>query len=434
MPVDATSAIIRATDDERRYLACCYAEPDELNKGIAAGLTADHFDDYHLRHQWKLLCELLLQGKPTDAAEVYATAVNTGRLESVGGMQAITDASSVESYSSINAAAYLSVLLARRAKRESWLRLHRAKEMVEAESVDIAEVGKLAEEVVGICGGTKTKFRPVADIAKEAFAEAEAQIAGKIDTGTLIMTGLPSFDRYATPMQRHEYVVVAGRSSHGKSSLMVQVAGHNLRRKLKVAYFQQEGSAKTVIKQIASQWAQASVRNLQSELKDSQRAYLEALKWIENCKNLLVFDQDSKLTDIQARCRLIAQSFKPDLVIIDYLGCVGGLEGSAYERASAASKAMIPLQKALGCVLMAGSQFNQGPEKEAREPTRTDFRDSGQILEDAHRVIGIWRKPDQQIDQLWYDCELLQLKLRDGGTAKVNCRFHAPTTRFVEAA
>jgi len=83
---------------------------------------------------------------------------------------------------------------------------------------------------------------------------------------------------------------------------------------------------------------------------------------------------------------------------------------------------------------MVGAQLNRGPEKEEREPGRSDFRDAGGIEEDAHRIIALWRKPGQALDRDYYDSALLQLKCRDGGLAKVECSFHGPTTRFIEQA
>lgn len=145
-----------------------------------------------------------------------------------------------------------------------------------------------------------------------------------------------------------------------------------------------------------------------------------------------MFDRDLTADAIASRCRLLAQSFQPNLVIVDYMGLIGGSDGTAYERASKTSKAMIPLQKSLGCTLMEGVQLNQGAEKEEREPTRTDFRDSGQILEDCHRALAVWRRPGFKLDQSWFDYDVMQLKLRDGPLAKVAARFHAPTTRFME--
>jgi replicative DNA helicase len=102
------------------------------------------------------------------------------------------------------------------------------------------------------------------------------------------------------------------------------------------------------------------------------------------------------------------------------------------------SKAMIPLRKTLGCVLMVAAQLNRSNEREDRAPTRSDFRDAGSIEEDAHRVIALPRPSKsltgnvQELGQSTYDYELLQLKLRDGPLAYSRIKYFAPHTWFYE--
>jgi replicative DNA helicase len=93
---------------------------------------------------------------------------------------------------------------------------------------------------------------------------------------------------------------------------------------------------------------------------------------------------------------------------------------------------MIPLKKAIGCPLIVAAQLNRSSEKEERRPTRSDFRDSGNLEEDAHRIIAVHRIPKQELDQVVFDTELLQLKCRDGGLTSVPCKFHSSHTLFYE--
>ena len=417
---------------ENAFLGCCELDPAIIDRAVSEGLTADHFKGHKERAYWSLLLEQRTKGAPTDLPSILAAAAATGRLESIGGYAGAAEITRLESGTTTSAGAYLSLLLTAYARREAWKILNRGKEMVEADGCALGEVGKMAEDLAGICAGKQKTNRSTETIVDEAEADAQAVITGAVDNRVTVITGFSSFDRKATPMYSHEYVVVGGRSSHGKSSLMMQIAGNNLARGLKVVIFTLETSDKAVVKQLAGQRSMVDLRQLAVEPKDRQAEYLKRLKWLKDCKNLLIFDRDLSIESIQARCRMLAQSFQPNLVIIDYLGLIQGRGDSLYERTSAASKAMIPLQKSLGCTLMAGCQLNQESEKDKREPGRTDFRDTGTILDDAHRIIQVWRKPDQFIDQNYYDCELLQVKLRDGPLVKQPCKFHAPTTRFIE--
>lgn len=418
---------------EKYLLAYAYTDPQVIDRATQAGVTKECFVKPEHFYQWEFLCELRLSGKNTDSNTVVQEAVAAGRIGPMGGIANVFQCSDLGSAAPGGAGPAIDRILQVHAKRQAYKLLAGAVEHLKDGGGELDTVRQTVERVAGICAGNARVQRSLQDIADEAIRDAEEAIAGTKVSRTLIHTGLPTFDRYATPMESHEYVVVGARTSHGKSSFLLQVAGHNLALGRRVAIFSLETSDKAVMKQIVGQRAGVNVRLFHQETREKQQEYLEKLRYAKTTKNLLIFDRDIPLEAIQARCRLLVSSFKPELVIIDYLGLVGA-EGNSYERMSSVSKAMVELRKALGCTLMVGAQLNRGPEKDEREPSRTDFRDAGGIEDDAHRIIALWRKPGQQLDQDYYDSAILQLKCRDGGLTKVECKFHGPTTRFFEEA
>jgi len=271
----------------------------------------------------------------------------------------------------------------------------------------------------------------------EASAWAKAQMAGTTAAADMVFTGLKKFDTDAGPILPHEYVVVGARTSTGKSSFINQLASHNLTRGLKVVIFTLETSARAVICQIASQRTETNLRYLAAEFPVRQQAYLAEIEKLRKA-DLLVFDRDLSLDRVESRCRLLAAQFKPNLVIIDYLGLMRVKADGAYERMTALSKAMIPLKKSLGCALVVAAQLNRGNEKDDRRPQRTDFRDSGSIEEDAQRIIALYRPrkdgagQEQTLDRSEFETEVLQLKNRDGPLAHTFCDYHCKYTKFVE--
>jgi replicative DNA helicase len=415
---------------ESDYLGCCLLDGSVIDRGLQQGITPGHFSHLHHKAQFSFLCDLRLAGKDTTPEGVFAAASrDAGRLSAMGGMGAIV---AHQTATTLHAPSLISSLIEIHGKREGWRILSKGLESLKSGAGDLAGLAALADELKEVSTCQQSLQRSLSDIGDDAIKDAQEQIDGKQATRTLITTGLSMFDRYATPIESHEYVVVGARTSHGKSSFLLQVAGHNLAAGRKVAIFSLETSDKAVLKQIVGQRAGVNIRQFHQETRDKQQEYMDKLRFAKTTKNLIIFDRDLTLTAIEARCRLLATSFKPDLVIIDYLGLIGIDGTSSYERMSKVSKAMIPLRKALGCALMVGAQLNRGPEKEEREPGRSDFRDAGGIEEDSHRIIALWRKPNQPLDRDYYDSALLQLKCRDGGLAKVDCSFHGPTTKFLE--
>lgn len=418
---------------ERTWLSCCFLDPECIDKGLARGLTERHYTEPRWGNIWSLMLQQRMANGPTDCPAVGAAAVAAGCLDRIGGWPGLVEASGANISTTSSASSLLTLLLDGHARREAWKLLATGAKDLDSGAATLADVVALGERISAVAAGNPVvEAVPVKAMAEEAIAWARDAAAGKKDERPVVATGLPNFDRVAGAIHSHEYVVVAARSSHGKSSLALQIAGHNLARGKKVAIFTLETSASSVVRQMAAQRAGANLRDFERELPERQNSYIKALEYLAGTKSLLVYDTDLSITQIQSRCRALSRSFRPDLVIIDYLGLITGFDGSNYERASAQSKAMIPLRKMLGCTLIVAAQLNQQAERDGREPNRTDFRDSGAILEDAHRVIAVHRDKDQPLDNTFFTGCLLQLKNRDGGLAKVGVNFNARCTRFSE--
>jgi replicative DNA helicase len=217
--------------------------------------------------------------------------------------------------------------------------------------------------------------------------------------------------------------------------MLAFLAGANIMQGKRVAFFTLETSDKAVVQQMAAQLAGVRLDIMNQWMPDQFRAFNAARAKLKDSKRLLVFDRDMSLDAITARCRLLAGSFKPDLVILDYLGLVASNGRTPYERVSLVSKAMIPLRKALGCALVVGQQLNRSAEAQEREPTLGDLRDSGQLEEDAHRCVMLHWKDSGYLDREIRSYKILQPKLRDGRTTAVDgIEFDAPTTRWREAS
>jgi replicative DNA helicase len=420
---------------ERAFLAETFYDAQQIDKAIQAGLSQAHFADIYNRELWGLLLELRGSGKPTDEAGVYAEASARGILAKLGGTERLLDASRLESHQSPTGTPWLSVLLDQHAKREACRRLAHAQSLLASNTASLEEIKAIAEEVAETCAGRRNECRDLNAIDAEITAEVAAAKTGKKDESRLIKWGVPKLDKFLTPIEPHEYVLICARPSRGKSSMLTQLAARNLYRGKRIAYFTLETSDKSVVKQMAAQIAKLNLKTMHEWMPEHYEAFDEAREYLRASGRLMVFDKDMDLPQIEARCRLLATTFKPDAVMLDYLGLVRAPGKSIYERVSTASKAMIPLKKALGCALIAGQQLKRQSDGQETEPGLGDLRDSGQLEEDAHRVVMLHWKDSRLLDMETRDYRLLQPKLRDGPTTAVDgIKFHAPSTRFYEEA
>jgi replicative DNA helicase len=86
--------------------------------------------------------------------------------------------------------------------------------------------------------------------------------------------------------------------------------------------------------------------------------------------------------------------------------------------------------------LIAAAQLSRDVEKRAqgaRRPVLADLRESGQIEQDAHNVIFLYR-PDVAGEQVTPEergtCEWIVAKQRNGETATANTRYIGRITKF----
>jgi replicative DNA helicase len=318
------------------------------------------------------------------------------------------------------------------AKRQAYKLLAGAVEHLTDGGGDLDTVRQTVERVAGICAGQSSVQRTLADVGAEIETNLREIEEGKELTGA-ISWGLPKLDRFIRPLKSNEYTLICARPSRGKTSMLTHLTGHNFTKGKRVVFFNLEDDDTDIVKKMASQMAGVCLDNW-ADLMNEDRARFRRFKdKIVASKNILIFDRDRTLEAIQSRCRLLVNSFKPELVVIDYLGCIRMPGKSIYESVSTVSKAMPGLRKLLGCPLVAGQQLKR-LEVESGEPTLADLRDSGQLEEDATRVVLLHWRESQYLDQETRPYKIMQPKYRFGPTTAVTgINFHAPTTRWVEA-
>ena len=414
---------------EQIFLGSCLLEPTLIDLAIQEGLKADAFLLADRRTLWLSMLSLRTNGKQVDVQDVYLDLGAGCPAEELFACEAAAP-TQIHGRNSLTALIEAhAIALLKPALTDVLAQIGDGKPLVDIKaSVDALEP---------LLRPNRVEEHTLPETVDSALEWAANQISGDLGTEKVVLTGFPSFDDKATPIQMHEYVVLGARTSTGKSSLLIQIAGHNLNRGLRVVIFTLETSARAVVLQMAAQRAEANLRLLRNEMPDKQKRLKAELEKIKG-QPLLVFEKDLSLEQIEARCRLLAVSFKPDLVIIDYLGLIRVKADGGYERMSKLSKAQIPLRKTLGCTLLVAAQLNRGNEKEDRAPTRTDFRDSGSLEEDASRVIILHRpsKDDvgmlQGYDRAVYASELYQAKNRDGPLTQGRLNFFAGHTKFTE--
>lgn len=224
-------------------------------------------------------------------------------------------------------------------------------------------------------------------LAEEVRARLAAEAAGQDAPGRMMSTGIDTVDDILGGIEESDYVVVAARTGVGKTAFSLCVATHLAANYGSVLFCSLELSRPKVWRRVAVQQSQMPLKTVERrpDLIDAARAANTNL-WID--------DSPLRPGQLQQRIELFRLEY-PDLccVFIDHLG-IFAEPPRMFEQTSAASNAVRDAMKATGVPIVAAVQIGRKAElREGSRPTSGDLRMSGDIEQDARKIILLHRPP-----------------------------------------
>ena len=299
------------------------------------------------------------------------------------------------------------------------------------------------------------------DAAPAALAAIEA--AFKSDGAGGVETGIAGID----PLRPGEFVVLAARPSMGKTALAVQYAARAARHDIPALIFSLEQTTTQLMYRLFAAETGISVERLVrgevGDLADWQRL-LEARRAVGALP--LYLDDTAGLTiaEIRQRARRSRSRHRIGLVVIDHLQHVGGGPAPAEARRleiGSITRSLKALAKQIEVPVLLVSQLTRAPEHRAdKRPMLADLRESGDIEQDADRVLFLFREEyylaraaplreaeesterfmgrvadwRQQCAKAGGKTEIIIAKYRDGAAGVVNCVWDPERMRFTATA
>lgn len=222
-------------------------------------------------------------------------------------------------------------------------------------------------------------------------------ILQKNEQGTreLLDLGFAKTDNLIGGMEMGSLVIVGGKSSMGKTTLVLNFA-KTVAQSKSVLFFSVEVNEDQIASKILVEDASINPYRLRrNDLKDIEISGVSHSKERLKGANLFV-DDTSGLTLGKMRAKIKRMLFKHDikLVIIDYLQLMKS-ESKEFSREQEISKIAIGLKdiaKEFNIVVMALSQLSRGSDsRESKRPILSDLRDSGSVEQAADVVLFIHR-------------------------------------------
>ncbi len=260
--------------------------------------------------------------------------------------------------------------------------------------------------------GDETPSVSIGDAVADAVSGArEASLRKSPLAG--ITTGYAALDRMTTGLLPSTMVLLAARTSMGKTGLGLGIAMRTAAAGHRVGFYSGEMAAKQLGARAAAAAAWLPTTSVftgrgyavpdeahrsevvpltQEEWRALDRAAASAARlplWIDARPSLTV-------AQLRARARREKRTRGLDLLVIDYVGLLLGTTATRgrgrYEEMTEISRDVVALSKELDIPILVLAQLNRGPEqREDKRPNVADLRDSGALEQDANVVMMLHR-------------------------------------------
>lgn len=379
---------------EASVIASCAAPGAFGLPGVAEALVRlrpEHFLVPRHREVWAALKAIWAEGGESDALVLKAWLEAQGRLEPVGGYAGLVE---VLAASEVGRPQVLAELLLDRWRRREWLKLAGAAERCAADLASPeSELGqRVSEGMRRIQSGQAVRRRNGIQILERMEGMQPFAAGGSVDP--VITFGLDRFDE-VLERAPGQVLVVAARPGVGKTALMIQGFGKSLQGGQKGLFVSLELDEAELEARVASWITETPAKAFRQgwytdhDIRKGQlhQAALARASYV--CVPSL-----TPWSIIEAEIRAAVLQEGVSSVWLDYFTVIQKPNGQKGQTDAALwgqlSTQIRSLAQQLGVVIVLASQMNRG-STEYEEPGLSDLRETGQLEQDAHAVLFLWK-------------------------------------------
>lgn len=438
-----------SVDAERAVLGAILKDQEGISIVLEVFNSPEHF--YVPKHRiiFKAILSLYGKNEPADITTVSNELQKTAELEPIGGRVYLVGL--IEEIVSIaNLKYHCDIVLEKSTLRKL---INTSTEIITScysADVPVMELLNNAEANIFSISQERLKkgFIPLKDLMPETFDQIE-NLQSNDSTLMGTKTGYTEIDEMTNGMHNGDLIIVAGRPSMGKSSLVMNMAEHiAIEHKKTVGVFSLEMSKEALALRLLCGRARVSQQKLRAgkltdkewqELTHASGPLADAPIYIDDTPDLGSLEMLAKARRLKAQNDL-------GLVIVDYIQMMQ--MSSRYENRqqemSAISRSMKILAKELNVPVIACSQLSRNVESRPdKRPMLSDLRESGAIEQDADLVMFVFReehymahieKTDPKFLEVEGKAEIIIAKQRNGPTGNIKLAFVKEFARFENLA
>lgn len=415
--------------EENTILGSMLADPSMIDE-VANILSEEDFSDYNNRRIYKDIIERHRTDQPIDVFTVSETSkIHVADILDKQ-QTAFNTVSAVTSY------AKQIKTKQKRARLADKLQSY-TMALKDPENSVSELIGGLESDLLSIQESENEKrgYNSITSAVKKAVnnLERRTQLGNKLDG---LATGIYSLDSLLMGLRAGDLVIIAGRPSMGKTAIALNIAENNIDDYGMIHSL--EMTETELAERMISSSGVANYGSIMSgKMDDAQWSLVSNGIGKINGKNLYIDDSPNQtIKHIRtAALRAKAKYGKVGYLMVDYLQLIQMKGVNANAETAEVSKTLKNLGKELGCPVIVLSQLSRKCEERAdKRPMNSDLRDSGQIEQDADKIIMVYQDSKYYPDSPWQNiAELIVTKNRGGKTGTCYAVFQGEHQRFVEA-
>ena len=394
--------------------------------------------------------EIDKSGNPPDILMVVEYLRKINKLEEVGGVRYISMLTSKVS-SSTNIEYHIAIVKEKYLKRSIIQLGASAIEMGYDSLKGPDEVINDIENEMSSISDSNIGIEYESNMTEDVVEVVKKNMTKRKDSVTGITTGNVRMDKITRGWQPADLIVLAARSSMGKTARAIEIALHAAERQEPVAVFSLEMSKPSLIERILLNLSEIDSDKVKEQTWDEAdiKKYYESAAKLENMPIYINDKAGMTVNYIKSVARQRKRKHGLKLIVIDYLQYIetDNSKGNREQDIAAITRGLKKLAKELNVPVIALAQLSRAVEQRAnKRPQLSDLRESGSIEMDADLVISLYRPsyywaekkddPDYQNDKSLSDeeykalTETIVLKHRNGPLARFKEYFVANKNKF----
>ena len=279
-------------------------------------------------------------------------------------------------------------------------------------------------------------------------APSHPKVEGYIEPIPDIFSGFTGLDDLLGGFKRSNLIIVGGRPSMGKTSLVLNIARNAaVEQGACVALFSLEMARDSLVWRLLSSESGVNLSriiHLGLHAEEEEKKIMEATGKLSETSIYIDDTPQLRVVEMRSKARRLHFEHGIDLIIIDYMQLMEG-EGRTENRVqeiSYISRSLKGLARELDVPVVVVSQLSRQSEYRASHaPQLSDLRESGSIEQDADVVLFVNRDELHfPTKEAWEDAhpgeqypppaDIIVAKHRNGPIGQISLRFVPKTTSF----